>query len=128
MNKNGESIILIYHDNNTANKHNELWHKTTISSPWLDSRDIDELINGLKVSQRYYDGAFYVTQYIITPDVKYILKHPLATLRKITQKTTHARLDEFLDGINLDKTNIIIMDFVNSDITRKIIDLNKKKI
>lgn len=102
MNKNGESIILIYHDNNTANKHNELWHKTTISSPWLDSRDIDELINGLKVSQRYYDGAFYVTQYIITPDVKYILKHPLATLRKITQKTTHARLDEFLDGINME--------------------------
>ena len=92
---------------------------------WTDKREIPQLKEALiNYHKKVTHKNPWVLQWVLTPNAKYIAKHPFGSVEKLS-KSTHKELVPFLKDIkNQFPLNIIMVDFINKEVCQDIINLN----
>ncbi|KAJ7378258.1 PI-PLC X domain-containing protein 2 [Desmophyllum pertusum] len=127
-----ETIIVIYHNTDVVNAHPSFWSAQFISSPWPNTADVNTLMDYLKehsAASSVSDDAFHVTQAILTPQTKTIIKNICSTLKDVCARPCNRRVTAWLKTLieTKYKFNIIIADFVEiEEFIPTVIRLNSK--
>ncbi|KAJ1346848.1 hypothetical protein KIN20_001758 [Parelaphostrongylus tenuis] len=106
------------------------WSPAMISSPWPDTNNVDILLDFLDSNlehRRYNPLGFFVSQGVCTPKNSDIIRRWRSTLRSSFSLRTNRKMLEWLDKLSKEKqlkVNIVILDFVEEEYSRKIISLN----
>lgn len=125
----GQQVILSYGNEQVVQQHPELW--TEIPYWYADSPDPEKVISFLEDQKHIRRPVgFYVSGLNLTEDARYVLLHPLQTMRKMTMKALRLLLawaGKQHPGPEDGGVNIICCDFVGvSQFCSLIIDLNYK--
>ena len=121
--RKNKRCLIYYDEKDFANKNKFLLG--TSDSYWANERKIEKLKNSLKDyhSNRAHSSP-WVFQYVLTPNAGYIIKHPLKSVKHLA-KITHEHMDEVLNDCKQSfPLNIVMFDFVDETLCRKIINLN----
>ena len=92
---------------------------------WANKTEIEDLKTDLKKYHSEHKHNFpWVLQYVLTPNEGYVLKHPFGSVEDLAE-ITHKHMDEVLrDFPQCFPLNVVMFDFVDESLCRKIIDVN----
>lgn len=133
--KNKKQVFLIHDKSEAVKTHNTVWSKNYIISPWANTDKITELKK--KLDKSLADRPFlskdrlYVIQAQMTGNPRVMLssQNPLSkgykSLRGMAD-AVRATVPDWLKDWKDIKPNIIMLDFVEPTITRKIYELNAR--
>lgn len=128
MQSSNKQIIAFY--NPLCDQYDYLWPNNAIVNPWANTMDVTLLFKFLLnhlAKRPQNNGKVYVTQAVLTPNVKTILKKPFSTLFKSTKSVRKALPAWITDDAKSLNPNIIMTDFVSdTQICALIIALNDK--
>lgn len=133
MKKHNYQVIIIYR-NDIFRNDRKVWPGQLWPTPWPDTTDTQTLINFLteKLKNRCNDVGL-VTQCILTPDIKFVLKHLWGGLEHscaaCCYRVSLPWLCQQTPGLN--GINVVITDFFNKngeEFSKTVIDLNYKFI
>jgi len=121
-----KQVIVIY--GLYSNDYDYLWPRSFCLSPWGNTFDLSMLLkflmNGLTTVRPI--NRLYVTQAVLTPQVKTIVFKPFSTLFKQTKNVREALPSWLQDEAAKYKPNIVMADFVTDyDISSVILSLNQ---
>ena len=120
---NANKRCFIFCDNKQFNNQSNLSLGKS-DSKWVDKVKIDELESALSEWHKNKNhNSIWILQYVLTSNAKYIAKHLISSLERIT-KATHKNLPEFIKKFS--NLNVVMFDFVNDTSCRTIIDQNLK--
>ncbi|KAL4624884.1 PI-PLC X domain-containing protein 2-like [Arapaima gigas] len=127
--ENKYQVIVFYH-HPSANNCAFLWPGSKIPAPWANTTDACKLIQFLEttLSERAQHGSFHVSQAILTPRVKTVVRGLIKGLRKHLVERNLPTIMTWVEaqrpGAN--GVNIITSDFVDLvDFANTVIKLNK---
>ncbi|XP_015122022.1 PI-PLC X domain-containing protein 3 [Diachasma alloeum] len=131
MVRRGYQVIIIYR-NEIARLENDLWPSGLWPTPWPNTTDATELIDFLdsRLGTRLPDTG-YVSQCLLTPDTKYVLRHLCGSLhRDLAVKCREVSIP-WLEGHYPGDggMNIVITDYVsfnNFQFSRLVIQRNRE--
>ncbi|GMS94372.1 hypothetical protein PENTCL1PPCAC_16547, partial [Pristionchus entomophagus] len=131
MQRYGQNVILIAPFRGESHPFTDvLWNTNHIRSPWPNSDKIPYIISFLnKLSEeRRKDpnpNSLLVYQGVATVRGTDIALHPLSSLEKLLSRSmTKATCDWLSQRYSRDGINIVIADFVSSDYSKLVIDVN----
>lgn len=122
--------VLIFYHHSLSHEYTFLWPGNTMPAPWANTTNVCKLIQFLEstLEERSKHGAFHVSQAILTPRVKTILRGLKAGLKNTL---VHRNLPVILNWVKDQKPgvkgiNIITSDFVElTDFAETVIGLNR---
>ena len=140
----GARVILIYptiyHSSNSQLRNNKLdpvslsylWPRSMCPTPWPDTANTTRLKHFLDTKlETRNPGIFFISQGILTPNLKTILFHPFSNLDKACGKRCNNTVRQWLKEVHGSsrRPNIVITDFVgvcqcSCDIINIIISMN----
>lgn len=110
--------VVFYHSPLVKENH-QFWPGRLIPSPWPNVCDSSNMVDFLekKYQQGRNKGSFYVTQGILTPDTKFILKHVTGSLKSTMCEKAAAPFVTWLKTKTAGQNgiNVCLMDFVEFD-------------
>ncbi|CAH0388634.1 unnamed protein product [Bemisia tabaci] len=134
MRSHNYQVILIYRNEIVKNL-SSFWPLGCWPTPWPDTTSIKSMLNFLtKGLTNRPHGKGYVTQCVLTPDVKYIISHLYSTLKKsCVNRCNHAAIPWILEQkiSNCYGINVVIADFIdqeNGAFPESVISLNYKSV
>ncbi|KAJ9584898.1 hypothetical protein L9F63_020753, partial [Diploptera punctata] len=114
MKEKNHQVITIYR-NDAAQGNPAFWPSSRWPTPWPDTTSIDTLFSFLdqKLSSRPSEAGF-VTQCVLTPDVKYFLKHCFSSLKKKCARPCNQAMVPWLQKQHPGSKgiNVVICDFI----------------
>ncbi|OCT94477.1 PI-PLC X domain-containing protein 2 [Xenopus laevis] len=121
--------VLIFYHYNLWNEYLFLWSGNKMPAPWANTTNVHKLIQFLEttLTERSKRGTFHVSQAILTPTVKTIVRGLKSGLKKTL---VHRNLPVILNWVKMQKpgvmgVNIITSDFVELvDFAESVIRLN----
>ena len=129
MKENGYQVIVIYRDNAAAGVP-AYWSSDRWPTPWPETTSISTMIAFLeeRMASRPTDTGF-VTQCVITPDVKFFFKHCFSSLEEKCGKPCNKAIIPWLQKEHPGPkgVNIVISDFIkmeNIPFCKTVIQLN----
>jgi hypothetical protein len=129
MKEKGYQLIVIYR-NDAALGIPAYWPSNKWPTPWPETTSISTLITFLeeKIAFRPMDAGF-VTQCVLTPDVKFFLKHCFSSLKRKCAEPCNRAIIPWLEAQQPGNKgiNIVISDFIkmqNIPFCKTVIQLN----
>lgn len=124
-----QSVMIIYRNAAVmASDHDFLWPGSFCPNPWANTMNVGTLFQFLdRALDARSKTSLFVTQAILTPQIKTVLKKPFGSLFEVTKVCNH-RLPKWLEtqAAKLEP-NIIMTDFVaNTQISSTIVKINEK--
>ncbi|XP_077151461.1 PI-PLC X domain-containing protein 2 [Ranitomeya variabilis] len=121
--------VLVFYHFNIWNEHPFLWAGNKMPAPWANTTNVQKLIQFLETTlgERAKRGTFHVSQAILTPQVKTIVRGLKSGLKNTL---VHRNLPVILNWVKTQKpgtmgVNIITSDFVELvDFAETVIGLN----
>lgn len=131
MRDNKYSVIVIYR-NSACESNNRLWPGFRWPTPWPETTSISVMLKFLtKTLEHRRRNTGLVTQCVITPDVKFVIKNPCGNLAKECALPCHNAIIPWLSdqkpGPN--GINVVISDYINinnAEFCKTVIALNLK--
>ncbi|CAJ0566032.1 unnamed protein product, partial [Mesorhabditis spiculigera] len=107
--------------------------KPTICAPYPETNNLGELVEFLEVMQTKCRPTtlfqFYVTQGILTATGRDIVRNPFSSLEKHLATRATAAIRNWLTSYpHPELINIVIVDFVDAEYCREVVELNTKKL
>lgn len=130
----GRQVILIYGDNKIADQYDNIFSTNHIRAPWANkvtARDLKKALDDSLSGRSKDKNQFYVIQSQLTPStdtIKEALKKPFSDNFKSLEQMANAVKKELPLWINDWRKHgptIIMTDYVDKDISEKIVNLNK---
>lgn len=133
MRNNKYSVIVIYR-NNACESNTRLWPGFRWPTPWPETTSVPVMLKYITNTLRARKGNMgLVTQCVITPDVKFVIRNPCGTLAKECALPCHSAVIPWLaeqkPGPN--GVNVVISDYVNinnAEFCKTVVALNFKLI
>lgn len=132
----GKQLLIVYRCD--AQVVDEFWFSQSYPTLWPNKVNVKDLKQYLETSlEKRSSNTGFVSQCVLTPDVKFIVPRFYSSLRKTCAKKVDAKLiswiqdqkpGAFCEG-QLGKANVFLADFVdikNNHFSKIVIDLNQK--
>ncbi|PIO36506.1 hypothetical protein AB205_0203370, partial [Aquarana catesbeiana] len=121
--------VLVFYHYNLWNEYSYLWAGNKMPAPWANTTNVHKLLQFLETTlgERSKRGTFHVSQAILTPQVKTIVRGLKAGLKNTL---VHRNLPMILNWVKMQRpgamgVNIITSDFVELvDFAETVIGLN----
>lgn len=129
-------ILIIYR--NDVQKKKEFFSSCDWPTPWPNKIKIDKLKNYLDDSLKERDpNCGYVSQCVLTPDVKFIVPRFFSSLRKKCAQPVCDKLSKWIENqspgpfsaADIPKSNVFLADFIDikdCNFCKIVVDLNLK--
>uniref|UniRef100_A0A1B6LKK9 Phosphatidylinositol-specific phospholipase C X domain-containing protein n=1 Tax=Graphocephala atropunctata TaxID=36148 RepID=A0A1B6LKK9_9HEMI len=126
----GYQVIVIYR-HNSSEEDDRFWPGVRWPTPWPQTTSIETLLHFLsKTLSHRPKNAGFVTQCVLTPDVKFVVRNPCGALQSSCAVPCFQAAIPWLQQQRpgLHGINVVITDFVNTDaelFSKVVIGLNK---
>ena len=103
------------------------WPRSLCPNPWADTMDPDYLesflTDGLASHRSSGRRTLFVSQGVLTPSWRTVLRHPLSGVRRSCACASEDAVTRWLVG-DQDQPNIVMTDFVSDAVVNQVIDRN----
>nr|CAD7448405.1 unnamed protein product [Timema bartmani] len=131
MRSRGYQVIVIYR-HEAARGDLNFWFSGAWPTPWPNTTSVSAMLTFLdhRLATRPPNSGF-VTQCVLTPDIRYVLLHPLTSLEQSLALHCNKAILPWVSNQRpgAKGVNVVISDFVGSglcDLTRMVVKLNSK--
>ncbi|KAK6192498.1 hypothetical protein SNE40_003952 [Patella caerulea] len=126
-------VIVIYHREDIKSKYPQIWPGSVICSPWINTKDVNELVHGL---DNHYDphpekhnkNMLFSYQGVLTPDTRFIVANCCGSLKTDLAHKASPAVVKWLSkkAAGPNKMNICLIDFADQyDFMSTILALNQ---